>query len=139
MIRKKTVKKDNRKIKSKKKEVDGIVFDSTLESVCYEELKKTGLVFQMQVPYEIIPAFKYNGKAIRKMIWTPDFYIPSLNLLIECKGRANESFPLRLKMFMYQHCKDKGKEEPMIVILKNQKEIKDYIPTLKDIKKPQTN
>lgn len=128
MIKKK--KKDNRKIKSKKTVVNGITFDSTLESFCYKELKKTGLEFQMQVPYEIIPAFKYNSESIRKMIWTPDFYIPSMNLLIECKGLANESFPLRLKMFKFMYSLANGGTEPMIVILKNQKMITEFVSGL---------
>lgn len=130
MIKKRVVKKDNRKIKSKKKTINGITFDSTLESVCYEELLATGIPFQMQVPYEIIPAFKYNGETIRKMIWTPDFYIPTMNLVIECKGLANESFPLRLKMFKFMYSLANGGTEPMIVILKNQKMITEFVSTL---------
>lgn len=122
--------KDKRKIKSKKTIVNDIVFDSTLESFCYKELKKIGVEFQMQVPYEIIPAFKYNSESVRKMIWTPDFYIPSMNLLIECKGLANESFPLRLKMFKFMYSLANGGTEPMIVILKNQKMITEFVSNL---------
>lgn len=127
---KKAINKDKRKIKSKKAVVDGITFDSTLESFCYKELKRTGIDFQMQVPYEIIPAFKYNSESVRKMIWTPDFYIPSMKLLIECKGLSNESFPLRLKMFKFMYSLANGGTEPMIVILKNQKMITEFVSGL---------
>jgi len=127
--RKKAVTKDKRKIKSIKTVIDGITFDSRLESCCYTELRDAGMKFEMQVPYEIIPPFIYKGKKIRPMKWTPDFYIPSLNILIETKGMANESFPLRLKMFMYMFTD--GGNEPEVVILKNQKEIKEYVAKLK--------
>ena len=36
-------------------------------------------------------------KKILNIKYTPDFVSPSF--IIECKGRANESFPLRWKMF----------------------------------------
>ena len=36
-------------------------------------------------------------KKIQSIKYTPDFISPSF--IIECKGRANESFPLRWKMF----------------------------------------
>lgn len=131
MIKKRTVKKDNRKIKSKKVTIDGITFDSTLESVMYTELKKTGLAFDMQVAFEIIPAFTYCGRKIRPMKWTVDYYLPHINTIVETKGLANESFPLRLKMFMFQYQACKGNKEPMVVILKNQKEVKEYVAKLK--------
>ena len=36
-------------------------------------------------------------KKIQSIKYTPDFISPSF--IIECKGRANESFPIRWKMF----------------------------------------
>ena len=36
-------------------------------------------------------------KKIQSIKYTPDFVSPSF--IIECKGRANESFPIRWKMF----------------------------------------
>ena len=42
--------------------------------------------------------FKNRGeKKILNIKYTPDFV--STSFIIECKGRANESFPIRWKMF----------------------------------------
>jgi len=70
-------------VKSKKVTFDGITFASGLEKYMYRGQKK-------------IQSIKY----------TPDFVSPSF--IIECKGRANESFPMRWKMFKkYVNCKMK--------------------------------
>ena len=65
--------------------------------------------------YELIPSFNYdkssyerqaNGKGeykdrgkkkILNIKYTPDFVGP--DFIIECKGRANETFPIRWKLF----------------------------------------
>ena len=48
--------------------------------------------------------FKNRGeKKILNIKYTPDFVNPSF--IIECKGRANESFPIRWKMFK-KHVKE---------------------------------
>lgn len=118
---------DKRKIKSKKTTVDGVEFDSLLEGFCYRRMKEAGIKFVLKPKYEIIPKFKYNDAFIRPMIWTPDFYIPELNLIVETKGRANESFPLRLKIFMWIYSKVNGGDEPGIVILETQKEVSQFV------------
>ena len=44
--------------------------------------------------------FKQRGrKKILPIKYTPDFICPNYSFIIECKGRANESFPLRWKLF----------------------------------------
>ena len=86
-------------------EVDGIAFKSKLEVYCYEQLKKHGLKADYEkVSFEILPpiTFKYNdkkNKSVRAMTYTPDFV--GDNFIIECKGYASESFPLRWKMFKH--------------------------------------
>jgi len=126
------VKKDNRKIKSKKTTIDGIEFDSLLEGYAYKCMKMEGFVFQIKPEYEIIPKFTYQGMGIKRMIWTPDFFLPSINTIVETKGRANETFPLRLKIFMWIYCRINGGTEPKIVILENQKQVRDFIIEYKE-------
>jgi hypothetical protein len=126
------VKKDKRKIKSTKTTIDGIEFDSILEGYCYKCMTIEGFEFVIKPKYEILPEFKYQGKKIQNMVWTPDFYLPSINTIVETKGRANESFPVRLKIFLWRHCKLNGGTEPKIVILKNQKEVRDFIIEYKE-------
>jgi len=101
---------------SKKVTCDGIKFASGLEKYMYLALKKAkvkakyeGQTYVVQDGFEFENKcyerqsngkgeFKNRGeKKILPIKYTPDFVSPSF--IIECKGRANESFPLRWKMF----------------------------------------
>lgn len=122
---------DKRKIKSKKITIDDIEFDSLLEGKTYVALRDSRIEFIIKPIYEIIPSFKYAGENIRKMVWTPDFYLPELNIILESKGLANESFPLRLKMFKFMYRLENDGKEPQVVIVKNEKELTAFIEQLK--------
>ncbi len=79
---------------------DGIDFKSKLEVYCYKQLQKYKLKPEYEkITFEIIPSFTYNGEKVRKMTFTPDFV--GKDYVVECKGYANESFPLRWKIFKY--------------------------------------
>ena len=101
---------------SKKTTVDGIKFASGLEAYMYKALKKARIKAQYeQRSFELIPPFEFknfsyerqsNGKGdmvnrgnkkVLAIKYTPDF--EGKNFIIECKGRANESFPIRWKLF----------------------------------------
>tara|TARA_R100000951_G_scaffold30486_2_gene26188 strand:+ start:282 stop:731 length:450 start_codon:yes stop_codon:yes gene_type:complete len=101
---------------SKKVTCDGIKFASGLEKYMYLALKQAkihavyeGATFVVQEGFEFKNKsyerqgngkgeFKNRGeKKILPIKYTPDFVSDSF--IIECKGRANESFPLRWKMF----------------------------------------
>ena len=103
-------------VRAKKVEYDGIKFQSGLEKYMYTALKKAKIECRYEVEsYELIPGFMFknksyerqsNGKGgytergnkkIRPITYTPDFTGPGF--IIECKGRANESFPIRWKLF----------------------------------------
>ena len=103
-------------VRSKKVVYDGITFQSGLEKYMYIALKKAGIKAKYEgATYELIPSFNYNkpcyerqangkgeyknrsGKAIRNIKYTPDFV--GSDFIIECKGRPNESFPIRWKLF----------------------------------------
>ena len=101
---------------SKKVTYDGIKFASSLEKYMYQVLKSfkihavyEGATFVLQEDF-IFDIDSYerqaNGKGemvnrgqkkIQNIKYTPDFVSDSF--IIECKGRANESFPIRWKMF----------------------------------------
>jgi len=49
--------------------------------------------------FTILPNFTYNDAKVRKITFTPDFV--GEDYVVECKGYANESFPLRWKIFKY--------------------------------------
>ena len=103
-------------VRSKKVIVDNIEFKSGLEAYMYKALKAANIKAQYEgISYELIPSFDFNnlsyerqsngkgeyknrsGKKIRSINYTPDF--TGNNFIIECKGRANESFPIRWKLF----------------------------------------
>ena len=116
---KKTYFKKRRKrgpVVSKKVTCDGITFASGLERYMYLALKKAkihadyeGCTFTLQEGFMFdIESYERqsNGKGdmvnrgckkILPIKYTPDFV--SSSFIIECKGRANESFPMRWKMF----------------------------------------
>ena len=124
-------------VTSKKVICDGITFASGLEKYMYEALKKAKIKAKYEgKTYELISGFNFtntshercaNGKGdyknrgekkILPIKYTPDFI--GDDFIIECKGRANESFPLRWKMFK----KLVSNTEPHVIIYKpqNQKE-----------------
>ena len=103
-------------VRSKKVVYDGITFQSGLEKYMYIALKKAKIKAKYEgATYELIPSFNYNkpcyerqangkgdykdrgGKKIRGITYTPDFI--GSDFIIECKGRPNETFPIRWKLF----------------------------------------
>ena len=103
-------------VRAKKVTFDGIKFASGLEKYMYIALKKAkiqadyeGATFILQDDFKFkIDSYERqaNGKGdmvnrgqkkIQSIKYTPDFV--SSSFIIECKGRANESFPMRWKMF----------------------------------------
>ena len=101
---------------SKKVTCDGIKFASGLEKYMYLALKKAKIKAEYEgETYIVQEGFEFNTKSYERqgngkgefrnrgekkilpIKYTPDFVNPSF--IIECKGRANESFPLRWKMF----------------------------------------
>jgi hypothetical protein len=112
--------KSNKKgpVRAKKVSYDGIDFASGLEKYMYKLLKDANLNFQYEGQvFELLPGFNFNNecyerqsngkgdfvnrgnKKILNIKYTPDFV--STDFIIETKGRANDSFPLRWKMFKY--------------------------------------
>ena len=129
-------------VRAKKVTFDGIQFASGLEKYMYKALKEAKIkaTYEGQT-YVLQEAFIFdvdsyerqaNGKGemvnrgqkkILNIKYTPDFISDSF--IIECKGRANESFPLRWKMF-----KKYVKEQiPHVTLYKpqNQKECDEVI------------
>ena len=115
-MRRTKIKRKKGPVRSKKVTFDGIKFASGLEKYMYIALKKAkikskyeGQTYVLQESFNFeIDSFERqaNGKGdmvnrgqkkILNIKYTPDFISDSF--IIECKGRANESFPLRWKMF----------------------------------------
>jgi hypothetical protein len=111
-----TFKRKQGPVRSKKATVDGIQFASGLEKYMYLALKEAKIEARYEgETYVLQDSFVFNNKSYEKQSngkgefknrgekkilnikYTPDFVSPSF--IIECKGRANESFPIRWKMF----------------------------------------
>ena len=119
---KRRIKRKKGPVRAKKVSFDGIQFASGLEKYMYMALKKAKIKAEYEgQTYELQKGFMFdvdsyerqgNGKGdmvnrgqkkILNIKYTPDFV--SNSFIIECKGRANESFPLRWKMFK-KHVKE---------------------------------
>ena len=124
-------------VRAKKVTYDGIKFASGLEKYMYMCLKKAKIKAKYEgQTYIVQEGFEFknesyerqsNGKGelvnrgckkILPIKYTPDFI--SSSFIIECKGRANESFPMRWKMFK----KYVNEQLPRVTLYKpqNQKE-----------------
>ena len=144
---KKKIKRKKGPVRSKRVTFDGINFASGLERYMYMALKKAKIKSKYEgKTYELQEGFMFdidsyerqgNGKGdmvnrgrkkILNIKYTPDFVSDSF--IIECKGRANESFPLRWKMFK-KHVKE---HIPHVTLYKpqNQKECDKVVELIKN-------
>ena len=108
-------------------EYDGVQFKSKLELFCYKQLKLNNIPFVYQPEKTVLlKSFKTNFKCYesfgriyrdksksiindtrrfdltdsnREISYTPDFIGVDDNWIVETKGFANDSFPLRWKLF----------------------------------------
>ena len=144
------VKKRSKKrgpVQAKKISYDGINFASGLERYTYMALKKEKLFegYENEV-FQLIEGFNFENQSYEKQSngkgeytnrgqkkvlgikYTPDFV--GKDYIIECKGRANESFPLRWKLFKLWLTKNKiGKT---LYKPQNQKEVDRTVILIKE-------
>ena len=137
-------------VQSKKISYDGINFASGLERYTYIALKKAKLFegYENEV-FQLIQGFDFKNQSYEKQAngkgdytnrgqkkilgikYTPDFV--GKDYIIECKGRANESFPLRWKLFKLWLTKNNiGKT---LYKPQNQKEVDRTIQLIKESRK----
>ena len=137
-------------VQAKKISYDGISFASGLERYTYIALKKNNLYegYESET-FQIIESFQFpnisyekqanskgeyinrGSKKILGIKYTPDFI--GKDYIIECKGRPNESFPLRWKLFKLWLTKNNiGK---ILYKPQNQKEVDLTITLIKESRK----
>ena len=135
------------KVKNVKKQTyKGITFQSKLELYCYKTLnsfkipvdyeKTTFTIFDAlvypQACYEGTKKKLYNkGSKIRAITYTPDFVDPEGKWIIETKGYANESFPLRWKLFK-KHLKD-TKQQYVLFMPRNKAQVDEVVELIKQL------
>ena len=134
-------------VQAKKITYDGINFASGLERYTYMALKKNKLFegYENEV-FQLIEGFNFDNESYEKQAngkgdytdrgqkkilgikYTPDFV--GKDYIIECKGRANESFPIRWKLFKLWLTQNKiGK---ILYKPQNQKEVDRTIQIIKE-------
>jgi len=137
-------------VAAKKVSCDGINFASGLERYTYMALKKNKLFegYENEV-FQLVEGFNFDNESFEKQAngkgeytnrgqkkilgikYTPDFI--GKDYIIECKGRANESFPLRWKLFKLWLTKNKiGKT---LYKPQNQKEVELTMILIKERRK----
>ena len=147
---KKKYKRKRGPVRAKKVSFDGITFASGLERYMYQALKKAkihadyeGCTFTLQEGFTLEnESYERQSNCKGEMVnrgckkilpikYTPDFV--SSSFIIECKGRANESFPMRWKLFknyvnrnmshviLYKPQNQKECDKVIELILKNKK------------------
>ena len=134
-------------VQAKKISYDGISFASGLERYTYIALKKNKLYegYESET-FQIVESFQFpnisyekqanskgeyinrGSKKILGIKYTPDFI--GKDYIIECKGRPNESFPLRWKLIKLWLTKNNiGK---ILYKPQNQKEVDRTIALIKE-------
>ena len=136
------------KIRSIQKEVDGIKFRSLLEVFCYSKLKEANIENDYEKhKYVLLQGFHYansfyedSGKSgyqdkkknkIRDITYTPDFVDPKGRWIIECKGFANERFPLKWKMF--KNLLMQSDDPPVLFLPRNQKQCLETVKAILEL------
>ena len=146
---KKKFKRKRGPVRAKKVTFDGIKFASGLEKYMYMVLKKAKIKAKYEgQTYTVQEGFMFNNKSYERQSngkgdlvnrgckkvlpikYTPDFVSDSF--IIECKGRANESFPLRWKMF--KKYVNKNLKRVTLYKPQNQKECDRVIELIKENK-----
>ena len=133
---KKRHKKGKIKINSKKKIIDDIKFDSSLEAFAYSELKKEGLYGEDKLTHQsktfvIVDPFEFDGKKYQNIKITPDFVDEKNQVVFEVKGIPNELFPMRWKL-MKRYFSLNYPNYKVFIGMKNQKLVIEEIKKIKE-------
>ena len=99
------------KYNNEKVKIDGIKFDSKVESMYYlllKDRKEKGEIkeFKLQPRYILQDSFKLNGENIRKIEYVADFEIINDDdtvEIVDIKGMATSDAKLKRKLFLFKY------------------------------------
>lgn len=115
--------------------VDGVKFDSRLESWFYGRLKMFGIAFEHQKTYVLQPKFRFLNENIRAIEIVVDFYLPGPNVIIDTKGWQTADNKIKIKMLKYHLVNsDHYCNPPQIFLPSSQKECDAILLKLNIIK-----
>jgi hypothetical protein len=119
------------RVRAIKKEVDGRVFDSTMEADYYEEVLKPqmqkGLIkVEFQPKYLLLQSYKKSdGKTVRELTYISDFKVTNLkdetSVVIDVKGREFPEFKIKRKLFDFLY-----PEENLLLVIYDKVDKKWY-------------
>lgn len=99
------------KYHNRKTVVDGITFDSKKESDYYCQLKMLKMAgeiddFELQVPFELQPKYKRDGRIIKAINYIADFvviYKDGHKEVVDVKGTLTDVYKIKKKMLLYKY------------------------------------
>ena len=123
--------KPNQKIKSAQKETKyGLEFDSRLELYMYEQLLSADIKFKFKPVFILQPGFRYRGDVVHPITLTSDFELEEYDIIIDPKGYANDTAPLKNKM-LKAHLFAQGRQ-PRIIFPSSQVACREIIYRIKN-------
>jgi len=125
------IKPTNKKVKNATKKVfNDLTFDSQLEVFFYKLCLKENIIVEREPKFVLQSKFEFMGEKLREIAMFPDFYLPEFDILLECKGFANDLFPLKRKLLLF-HLKTHFPNRRYFMV-KNQKECIEFINNLEN-------
>lgn len=100
------------KYHNKKVIYKGIKFDSKKERNRYivlKQLEEKGLIknLELQTKFELLPKFDINGRHVRAITYTCDFYyydtVKNSFIVEDVKGMKTDVYKIKKKMFEYKY------------------------------------
>lgn len=121
----------NQKIKSAQKETKyGLEFDSRLELYMYEQLTEANIRFIFKPVFVLQEGFRFRGDWIHPITLTSDFELLDYDIIIDPKGFANDTAPLKNKM-LKAHLIARGRQ-PRIIFPNSQVKCREIIYRIKN-------
>ena len=133
---------------TRKKKKDFGRYANGLEKHCGDSLQSAGFKFNYEDKFIIMEGFRYpssyfkatpkskelkdvSSRAILPITYRPDFHLTKEKVIIETKGfvRANDSFPLRWKLFM-SHLMSEDMSDYKLFIPRNKSQVNEIIQIL---------
>ena len=108
--------------------VDGIVFDSKLESYMHGRLEQVRIPFEFQFEIELTPKFRTaDDKAVRRMYMKVDFVIRKngRTYFADTKGFATPDAKIKYKLL--QHLIYRTDRNAVVLFCKNKGEVDAFI------------
>lgn len=96
------IRRKTNKYNAKKTSVDGVVFDSALESKVYIILKANGLSPELQKEFVLQDGFRFDGEYIRPILYRSDFVITHSGntYILDAKGMVLPESKLKAKLML---------------------------------------